>query len=275
MMLARGWYGPLLSVALATPLLGQVVLEIESRDHRVSPPKSETTFVVTDGRQIALGLTSGSANPEGGMIYRAGRREMVVLNHRDRSYMVLDKAAIQSLAGQMNQAMGQIEESLRNVPPEQQAFMRQMMAGQKPSQGPPRSPAQVRRTADRATVFGYPATRYEILRDGRKEREMYVTDWQNLDGGRDVAAAFVDLGGFAQELAAALPGGNSGPAATMDDNIFTAMNEIDGFPVGVREYRSDGTIEREWALRSAKRQRVDPATFSPPAGYRRQAMVGS
>ena len=188
--------------------------------------------------------------------------------------MVLDKAAIQSLASQMNQAMSQIEESLRNVPPDQQAFMRQMMAGQMPSQGLPRSPAQVRRTADRATVFGYPATRCEIWREGRKEREMYVTDWQNLDGGREVAAAFVDMGSFAQELAAALPSGNSGPAAAMDDNIFTAMNEIDGFPVGVREYRSDGTIEQEWALRSAKRQRVDPATFSPPAGYRRQTMGG-
>jgi hypothetical protein len=274
-MFYRSVFALNLILAGSVPLSAQVVLEIESRDHRVSPPKSETTFVVTDGLEIALGLTSGNANPEGGMIYRAGRREMVVLNHRDRSYMVLDKAAIQSLASQMNQTMGQIEESLRNVPPEQQAFMRQMMAGQMPSQGPPRSPAQVRRTADRATVFGFAATRYEIWREGRKEREMYVTDWQNLDGGRDVAGAFVDMGGFAQDLAAALPGGNSGPVAAMDDNIFTAMNEIDGFPVGVREYRPDGTIEREWALRSAKRQRVDPATFSPPAGYRRQALGGS
>jgi hypothetical protein len=210
------------------------------------------------------------------MIYRGTQREMIVLNHRDRTYMVLDRAAIQALAGQLNQAMGQMQETLRNVPPEQRAAMEQMMGNRMPSrQAPERSPAQVRRTGDFAKCFGYPATRYEVWRDGRKVREMYVTDWQNIDGGRDVAAAFVDMGRFAQELAAVLPGGNTGPANSFDDSIFTVMDQIDGFPVGVREYRADGTIEQEWALRSAKRQRIDPATFEPPAGYRRQQMVGS
>ena len=104
---------------------------------------------------------------------------------------------------------------------------------------------------------------------------MYVTDWQNIDGGRDVADAFADMGRFAEELTAALPGGGKSPAGPLDDSIFTVMDRVGGFPVGVREYRTDGTIEREWALRSAKRQRVDPATFAPPATYRRQALLGS
>ena len=39
-MRIREWFGFVLLLAVASPLCGQVVLEIESRDHRVSPPKS-------------------------------------------------------------------------------------------------------------------------------------------------------------------------------------------------------------------------------------------
>lgn len=274
-MFAHGSIGLAIALVAAPQLLAQVILEIESRDHRTTPPRTETSFVVCDGQQLAIGLTSGKTSPDGGAIYRSGRRELVVLDHRNRSYMVLDAQAMQRLANQMNQAMGQMESALANLPPQQRAFAQQMMGNpMSASQTLPRVPDQVRRTTDVARCFGYPATRYEVWRDGRKVREMYVTDWSNIDGGRDVADAFADLSRFAEELARSLPGGNLAPGGALDDGLFTVMDRVSGFPVGVREYREDGSIEREWALRSARRQRVDPATFAPPGNYRRQALPG-
>jgi hypothetical protein len=237
--------------ALPAPVQAQVMFEIESRDHRVSPPRSETTFVVSDGRQLATGLTSGASAVENGMIYRGSRRELVVLNHRDRTYMLLDVPTMQRLTSQLNQ----------------------LTTGQTFGQSSPKTPAQVRRSEDFAQCFGFPATRYEVWRDGRLVREMYVTDWQNIDGGREVAAVFTDMGGFLEQMMAALPA--SGGSSPADDSIFSEMRQIEGFPVGVREYRADGALQQEWALRSAKRQRVDPTTFAPPADYRQQKMPGS
>jgi hypothetical protein len=222
-----------------------------------------------------MGIMRGRTSAEGGMIYRGGRREMVVVNHRDQSFMVLDKQTMQRLTGQLTQAMGQMQDALANVPEHQRAMMENMMKDRLPAQqAPPRSPDQVRKTNDRNTVFGYPAVRYEVWRDGRKVRELWVTDWRNIEGGQEVAALFVEMGGFLEEMTSSLPGGGAGPSKGLEDSIFTVMNQVDGFPIGVRDYRADGSLERESALRSAKEQRLGPEAFEPPAGYRRQEMFG-
>jgi hypothetical protein len=170
--------------------------------------------------------------------------------------------------------MGQFNNQRKSLPENQRAMMEQFVGGQTPMQGATRqSPVEVRRTADFARCFGYPATRYEFWRDGRKEREMWVTEWRNIDGGREVAAVFAEMGGFLNQIVSALPGSTNGKMA--DQGVFSVLHEIDGFPVGVREYRTDGSIQREWALRSAKHERVDPAMFSPPTSYRRQQIPGS
>jgi hypothetical protein len=268
--------GVVLVLASSGPLTAGVVFEVETRDHSSSPPRTETSQVVSDGQTLAMGIMPGRTNAEGGMIYRGGRREMVVVNHRDKSYMVLDKQTMQQLAGQMNQAMGQMQDALKNVPESQRAAMEQMMKDRMPAQQTPqRSPDQVRRTNDRNTVFGYPAVRYEVWRDGRKVRELWVTDWRNIEGGQDVAALFVEMGGFLEEMTSSLPGGGAGSAKGLQDSIFTVMKQVDGFPVGVRDYREDGSLERESALRSAKNERLGRDAFEPPAGYRRQEMFGS
>ena len=168
-----------------------------------------------------------------------------------------------------------MQDALANVPEHQRAMMEQMIKDRRPAQQePPRSPDQVRKTNDHNTVYGYSAVRYEVWRDGRKVRELWVTDWRNIEGGQEVAALFVEMGGFMEELTGSLPGGAAGPAKGLEDSIFTVMSQVDGFPVGVRDYRADGTIERESALRSAKNERLGPQAFEPPAGYRRQEMFG-
>lgn len=250
-MMLRGLFGLVIAIATTCPLQAQVLLEIESRDHRVSPPRTETSFVVSDGQQLATGLTDGKSTSEHGMVYRRSSRQLLVLNHRDRSYLVLDVPTMQRLSAQMNQLTG----------------------GRTFAPSGTLSPAQVRKTSDVGECFGYPSTRYEVSRDGRLVREMYVTDWKYIDGGREVAAVFADMGGFLSQMMASLPtgGANGGP----DESIFSSMREMDGFPVGVREYRPNGTIEQEWALRSARRVKPDPATFSPPSGYQQQRLPGS
>lgn len=275
-MSARVWISIALLLVVTAWADAQVILELESRDHRTSPPRTETSYVISDGQQLAMGVSRGTTNGDGGVIFRGAARELVVVNHRDQTYMVLDKQAMQSLTGQMNQAMGQIEDAMKHLTPEQQAIVNHAMNGQAPTrQVTQQPPIDARRTRDTATVFGYPATRYEVWRHGRKTREMWVTDWRNVGGSQEVAALFAEMGGFLEELTSSLPGGGAGPAKALDENIFTVMRQIDGFPVGVRDYRPDGTIEREWALRSAKQQRLGSDDFEPPIGYRRQEMFGS
>ncbi len=51
------------------------------------------------------------------------------------------------------------------------------------------------------------------------------------------------------------------------------MKELGGFPVVTREFDDyDGSLEGETALRSARRQTLDPDAFEPPKGYRLRSM---
>lgn len=62
--------------------------------------------------------------------------------------------------------------------------------------------------------------------------------------------------------------------ASVDNNVFEHMKELGGFPVVTRDFADDGSLEGETALRSARRQTIDPDAFEPPSGYRRQEMFG-
>ncbi len=67
-----------------------------------------------------------------------------------------------------------------------------------------------------------------------------------------------------------LGSGVGGPS--VDDNVFEHMKELGGFPVVTRDFGDGGSLEGETALRSAKRQTIDPDAFEPPSGYKRQEM---
>ena len=262
------WIVLVLALSLSSSLQAAVVLKVETRDHSSSPPRTQTTDMVAEGRFLMMTIPASADRDGGRMIFRGDRREMIILDDRERSYIVFDAATLRSLTNQLNQAMGQMDAALKNVPENQRALMSQTMKNQLPTrQAPLRSPAQVRLLGDRANVFGYPAVRYEVIRDGRKVRELWATDWRNIDGGREVTAVFTDMAEFTQEMTDALANSFGGATSSFDDGMMAALKGVNGFPVGVREFRADGTIEREWALRSVTQQRVDPAEFELPRGY--------
>ncbi len=138
-----------------------------------------------------------------------------------------------------------------------------------------RPKSTLRKTSDRADKNGYLCVKYEILRDGRKVRELWVTDWDNIEGGGEMSDAFQEMAKFFRELmksiSGGLPGSFSGPGG---GDLFEHMDEIDGFPVVNTGFGEDGSPEDESQLRSARRQTLDPAAFEPPHGYKRRSMLG-
>lgn len=262
----------LFAVLGSVPVLAGVVYEIEVKDHEQSPPKSESIQAAVEGRHLKMGIASGGSGHQGEMIFRGDRREMVVVDHGDRTYRVVDEQAVRQIAGQVSSALDQVQEALKNVPEDQRALIEEMMKKNMPQQHQPaqRPRSELKKTSERGTKNGYPCVKFEVLREGRKIRELWVTEWSNVEGGRDVVGAFEDMADFFSELMDAMPQFGQGPA--MADPAFEHMREIGGFPVVTREFDDDGSLESETTLRSARRQTLDPDAFEPPSGYKRQEM---
>jgi hypothetical protein len=262
----------LLGVLLfSVPAVAGVVYEIEVTNHQQSPQKTENMETAVEGRLLKIGVPAGGQAGDGEMIYRGDQREMIFIDHDKKSYYVIDEETMKALAAQINEAMSMMEQALANVPEGQRAMVEEMMKKKMPQpQNVERPKTELRNTGERAEHNGYPCVKYEVLRDGRTIRELWVTDWKNIEGGADVAELFVDMSQFFKEMLDSLPkiAGEGGA-----DQAFEYMKEIGGFPVVSREFDNDGTLESESSLQSARSQTLDPDTFEPPAGYKRQDML--
>ncbi len=267
------WILSFLALLLASPLYAGVVYEIEVKDHDASPPKTESIQAAVEGRQLKMGIASKGKGKQGEMIFRGDRREMVVVDHENRTYMVVDEKAAEGIAEQLSEAERMMQEALKNVPEDKRAMIEQMMKKKlPPAAATPRRPKrELKKTSERGDKNGYPCVKYEVLRDGRKIRELWVTDWSNVEGGSEVVDAFESMADFFRQMMDAIPnmGGDHGP---IGDNAFEHLKELGGFPVITREFADDGSLEDETALRSAKRQTIDLDAFEPPSGYKRQEM---
>ena len=276
----------MLTTLFALPLWAGVVFEVETIDHSDPSPGPESSLMSVEQPNLTMQIPHGS-NTEAGapsdqVIYHGGRRELIMVDHSNKSYVVMDQRSMSEMGGQvneqMNQAMKELEKQLEGLDPQQREMMEKMLKGRMPPSqagaAPKRSANEFRRTGEQAKKAGYPCVRWDVFRNGQKIREMWVTDWSNIEGGGEVRVVFEDVAAFFKELMDSIGdmmGGAGGFGDT--DNMFDGFEEINGFPVVTRSYE-DGDLESESTLKSARRQRLDPAAFEPPSGYKRRSMLG-
>ena len=268
------------------PMNPGVVFQVETTYHSGSP-RSESSQMSIEGKNLKMEILPGDSGESGKVkdeaIFRGDRREMVVVDHNDKSYMVIDKEAIGKIKGQVESAkemMGNIQipkEVLEQMPEAERKKIEELMKQQgigKGATGDFAKPKEVfRKTSDRGKKQGYPCVKYEVLQNGEKIRELWVTDWDNIDGGDEAKEAFEELNKFFEELMDSLGDmfGEEGGGFPGSDNQFGDFFETDGFPVVTRSFEG-GELEEEHVLRSATRRTLDPADFEPPAGYKRRSM---
>ena len=258
-----------------------VVFEIEVKDHEQSPPKTSEMEVVIEGRNISIPVSSDDGvDGRGKMIFRGDRGdngEVVVVDDDQKTYYVMDDAAVRAMAGQLGNVQKQMEEVIKNLPKEQQEAIKKAQeqgvtgAGIPPPMKP-RSKPEVKRTGERGEKQGYPCVKYEVFQDGRKIREIWTTDWDNIDGGDEAEDAFRGMGTFFNALWDALPPMPGGEGPFAGQNPYDELNYENGFPVVITGYGEDGGLEDESWLKRTRRQHIDPSAFEPPSGYKRMSM---
>lgn len=261
----------IIAAALVAPPIGAgVVFEIESTEHDGDSQRTVSIEATVEGENIKMDVPErdGGASE---MIYRGDRKEMVIIDHDEKSYMVIDQEVIESMGGQIRQAM---EAALANVPESQRAAAEKMMKERMGAMSSELPATKIRRTDERAEKAGFPCVKYETLKGDGVVSEMWVTPWDKIDGADDAVAAFESMAGFFEEVIAGFAAAGV-PMADAFDNPFEHMKKVGGFPVLTRELADDGSVESEAILRSSRRQRIDPADFEPPAGYARRSMFGN
>jgi hypothetical protein len=268
----------ILSLIAATPVLGATVLKIDRRE--LPGETVEPMTITVEGNLVAI-----SADGDSRIIFRGDREQMLLVDDEEKSYMVLDQAMAAGVATQLDAATQEIEAAIANLPPEQQALARRAMEQQTKqipqARAQNRGPAvgsasvaparDVRNTGETAEREGYSCVKYVVFEEGEKVRELWVTDWSNVEGREEIEAAMQSLEEFTETLTQSL--GAMGGDGMTSTSVSSWWDGIDGMPVVTTDFE-DGVAVEENILRSIDDVNVDAATFEVAENYKKKMIGG-
>lgn len=259
------------ALLLVSSAMAGSIIRMETRDYRSNPPEPGTVAVAIEGSAMRMDAGSRSSEDAGSLVFKSDVNEMTAIDHSRKAFFVLDDAALQGIAGQMNDAMQQMQEALAQLPPDQRAMAQKMMQQRMGSMNQAIKPQTVSKTGATDSVNGFDCEMYDVSEDGLKTRDMCVTPWSNIEGGAQFAQSMVKMAGFFEDMREMFSKSGMDMMGSRSD-VFTHMREINGFPVRARSYDSGGKLLEETTLVSSETQSVDPAVFLPPAGYVEQTI---
>ncbi|MGI9235091.1 MAG: hypothetical protein ACR2RD_15770, partial [Woeseiaceae bacterium] len=123
----------LIVVSLFPPLVNaDVVMDMVTRD--AAGQETDRTKVYAQSKSIRMdqgegdaGGTEGAIQSDNSMLFLG--TEFIYMNHKDRSYIVMDEAMLDKVSTKISDAMKQMEAQMANMPPEQRAMVEKMMEG--------------------------------------------------------------------------------------------------------------------------------------------------
>ncbi len=269
----------LIGGGVALPLEAGVVMSLRTTDYSSLDPRVEDTRMAirtaAGGQAQGIGLLkmdiTSSAKRNHTLVFRGGESSSItVLNHREKSFSVIDRESIAAFGAEMRVMMAATSMRVETLPPEQRAIVKKMLESQLGTgRGKtPEAKAAIIRTSDRKTLSGLPCVKYEVFQGGKKLREVWIAPPAAVRGGESALALLRQMSDFYgtlmasfDELASGLGGGFG-----LNQNPFEDLARMRGFPVLTRNF-SGGRINTEVALLAVDERRVPAAEFETPEGY--------
>lgn len=217
------------------------------------------TFYTESGRS-RMDQTGEDGNYS--MIFKDDR--FVFLDHAQKNYMIMDEAMLTDMAGQINEAMKELQAQLESMPPEQRAMMEEMMKQQMGGMDiTATEPVLEIREAGSGSWRDWDCRMTEMLENGTMIQQICSVDFDEVDGSGAVRDEFQRMGRLLGKFFDAIPYAGEGIRNPME-----LIGEMGGFPVRAVEFEG-GTAVRETILESTAEQDIDASRFDMPAGYKK------
>ncbi len=250
-----------LSIALAYTPVAIAGVAMEMVTTNVAGTETARTRILADGEQVRMDEVERGERTS--VIFLGS--EFVVLDHKDKSYIVMDEAMLTEVTSQISEAMKQMEQQLAGLPPEQRAMAEQMMKSQMGGMmGQEDAPPKPRvEPLGKSEWQSYACNRFAVYEGGEKIQEVCAAPLADIEGAEQMLGAFRSMTDFVNKMTESMP-------MQTDDgfNPGELMDQIDGFPVHMVDFER-GQAAGETSLESVEEQDVDPTVFSVPDGYRR------
>ncbi|MEM9057244.1 MAG: DUF4412 domain-containing protein [Pseudomonadota bacterium] len=251
-----------LAASLAMGIAGSLLLPgIASADVRIHMATDGNDAIasvmsVRDGHMLIEDSSDRSAS----MLFRADSNALVVISHDNKSYMTVDDKAMDEMKTQIDAAMQQMQEQLKNMPDEQRRMIMERMPNMLPQQETAKSTYSVKKSGEKDTVASVSCEIMTVLKDGVPEGQGCIATAKDMGISKQdfntMVSMFERLRGMA---------GRFGKTDEAPD-----LSAIGGFPM-----RMTSTNGRQTAqVVRIETEALDGALFEVPAGYSPESMPG-
>jgi Spy/CpxP family protein refolding chaperone len=224
------------------------------------------------------------ANVTNAVVMDLDAQTITQIDYKDRAYTTATATEYAALMrqgfekmgesmGQMQSQLKEMEEQLKNLPPEQrrqiEAMMKQAQGAQRPAAQAPLKPedcapdkVDVKRTGKTITVAGYDASGYQVFANGKLDSEVWIAP--AITAAREIDPQKLER--MMKEMMKALP--QCPPRGQMfgADPMWKLMK--DGYPV--RSVDKDGGSVIE--VVKAESRSLGAAEFQAPTGFARKTL---
>lgn len=256
----------LVCIAFSPYAQAGVVMDMVTRD--AAGQETDRSKVYAQSKMVRMDQ-GGNGVGDNSMIFLGN--EFLYLNHKDKSYIVMDEAMLEKVSTKIDDAMKEMEAQLANMPPEQRAMVEQMMKGRMDGmmgQKGDEAPEPRVESMGNSKWQSYACRQYAVYEGAIKTQEVCAAKLDDVDGADEVIEAFVGMAAYIKKMTESLP-----MMKNEGLNPGELMAQIGGFPVHTVDY-VNGKAVREMSLDSVAEQGLDPEVFTVPEGYRREDPFG-
>jgi hypothetical protein len=257
---------PLL-VAGATGALAGTVIETEARGLGSDPSPTRRGVMHLEPDRMRLDVPELSS----AIIYRGDLDLVWIVDHRDRSFVRIDRATMDELSRRMAEAKAELRARLAAMSPELRAAMERMLGETAEPGAEEGGEISVRETGRTERLNDMGCAEVELRRGEETIAMACTADWESAAVEPEALRPIQELGSFLHQtlsVASVFPGDSihSGELEALD-----AIGGLDGVPLRIQLFEAAAPT-REIRVTSIEQKDFGGKIFEAPAGYQQAAV---
>lgn len=263
----------LISILLFTGLLltsltasAATVIQVEVADlTSQSNPIDKRVGYIQNAKMF---FRSATTNQDTDLLYDQARSAITIINHKDRTFMVLDEQSIAKFMSgtmqMMNRVQEQLNQQMKGMSPEQRAQIERMMGGMmQPPKQAESPPIKYIKTNKSQKVSGIACQITHMVKAGKPVTEVCLAKTNAVNMPAADLKTLLSMQATATKLA--------GAAAPLLERLGSEMPELggqnlDGLPLMVTDL--SGNSRTRMTVKSVTQGSVPKGAMSIPKGYR-------
>lgn len=257
----------LLLVAGGEGALAGTVIEAEARDLGSDPLPTRRGVVNLEPERMRLDVREVST----AIIYRGDLDLVWILDHRDRSFVRIDRATMDELARRIGEGKAELRARLDAMPPELRTTMEGLLGKVPDPEVEEETGISVHPTGRAGWLVGLDCTEAELRRREETIAVACTADWESAGMEPESFHPIRELGSFLRQTLSVVPVIPDHSIRPREFDVLDAIGRLEGMPLRIRVLEAGAPI-REVRVTSIEQKDFGGETFEVPDGYQQTAV---